>query len=111
MKYLMNTAIAGVVSLGLVAGSVQQAQAGHRHNNGGAIFAGVVTGLILGGIIAHSSNKHNRYKRYNNVTFGGGDGCYRGALVCRTKWQCFYDDWGNRHCDEVERCSRPLICN
>lgn len=108
MKYLMNTAIAGIVSLGLVTASVGQAQAGHGHNNGGAIAAGVVTGLILGGIIAHSAKKHRSYKRYHNV---GGGGCFRGELVCRTKWQCFYDDWGNRHCDEVERCTRPLICD
>ncbi len=80
MSGLLRSLAITAVSIGVLAMAVPSADAGNKHryrSNGGANFAaGVVTGLIVGGIVSHNRG-YRGYRRYNCYGAYCGNRYYR----------------------------------
>jgi hypothetical protein len=112
---LKKTVAAGLCALTLAGAQIQPAQAGNR---GAGLAIGLATGLILGGIVlnsrrahAHDYNNYNNYNNYNpdvNYVYDNDyQDCHRERYLV---WQCYRDNRGRKHCDQVERLGRN-VCN
>jgi hypothetical protein len=102
LKKVAHSAAALMLVLGIVAATVQPAEA---HRRGGGVAAGLAIGTILGLGIA-GAYAGPRYYDY-------GPGCYRGPRQCDYVGRsCWYNNFGERICRGGEyRCWRPTICD
>jgi hypothetical protein len=107
MNMLMKTMAAGACALLLSTSfGVQTAEAGR--NNGAGIAVGVATGLILGGILLNANRAHARpHVNYYAVDDGYEENCQRETYLV---WQCYRDNRGRKHCSQVERLGRNVVC-
>jgi hypothetical protein len=103
MKKIMHAAAASALVLGVVAATVQPAEA---HRRGGGVAAGVAIGTILGLGIAGAYAGPRYY-------YDEGPACYRGPRECSyVGRRCWTNDYGERVCRGGEyRCYRPTICD
>ncbi len=102
LKKFAQSAAALMLMLGIVAATIQPAEA---HRRGGGVAAGLAIGTILGLGIA-GAYAGPRYYDY-------GPGCYRGPRQCDYVGRsCWFNSYGERICRGGEyRCWRPTICD
>jgi hypothetical protein len=102
---LKKTIAAALCALTLVGTQVQPAAAGNR--NGAGLAIGLATGLILGGVILNSRRAHAReYSPDVNYVYDDGyQDCHRERYLV---WQCYRDNRGRKHCNQVERLGRTV---
>ena len=102
LKKFAQSAAALMLMLGIVAATIQPAEA---HGRGGGVAAGLAIGTILGLGIA-GAYAGPRYYDY-------GPGCYRGPRQCDYVGRsCWFNSYGERICRGGEyRCWRPTICD
>ncbi len=102
MKKVMHAVAASAMVLGVVAATVQPAEA-HRR---GGIGAGLAIGTILGLGIAGAYAGPRYY-------YDEGPACYRGPRECGyVGRRCWTNDYGERVCRGGEyRCHRPTVCD
>ena len=102
LKKIAQSAAALMLVLGIVAATIQPAEA---HRRGGGVAAGLAIGTILGLGIA-GAYAGPRYYDY-------GPGCYRGPRQCDYVGRsCWFNSYGERICRGGEyRCWRPTICD
>jgi hypothetical protein len=77
LKTLTGVALAGVLAIGAVTASSQQAEAHWR--GGGAVAAGVVGGLAAGAIIGGAFAPRYGYGYYGGPAYGYGPAYYGGG--------------------------------
>ena len=103
MNKLWHGIMVVTIATGLHIAAVQDAEAGRRG-------AGIVAGVIIGGLVAGALlSRHHRDRGY--YAYGGYETCYRGPRRCRWVRDCWRGRWGRRHCESVRRCWRPRYCD
>ena len=102
LKKIAQSLVALALVLGIVATTVQPAEA---HRRGGGVAAGLAIGTILGLGIAGAYAGPRYYDH--------GPGCYRGPRQCDYVGRsCWFNSYGERVCRGGEyRCWRPTICD
>jgi hypothetical protein len=105
LKKIMQPLMALTMAFGVMASSMQPAEAGHR---GRGVALGVAAGIIGLGIAgAIASERHHRpYYRAQG-------GCYPGPEQCGwTNRRCFENSWGDYVCRGGRyTCWRPTYCD
>jgi hypothetical protein len=105
LKKIFHALLAATMMLGVVAASMQPAEA--RHGRGVAV--GVGLGLLgLGVLGAYGYSRGPGYYGYGP----GPGGCYPGPRQCGWAGRhCFNDYYGNYVCRGGQyRCWRPTVC-
>lgn len=104
IKKLMQSAMALSLAFGVVAGSMQPAEA----RGGAGVAVGVAAGLIGLGILGAAANAGPRTYYHDD-----GPGCYRGRERCGwTDRRCFVNSYGDEVCRGGRyTCWRPTICD
>jgi hypothetical protein len=103
LKKIAQSVAALMLVLGIVATTVQPAEA----RRGGGVAAGLAIGTILGLGIA-GAYAGPRYYHDDDAP-----GCYRGRRQCDyVGHSCWYNSYGERVCRGGEyRCWRPMVCD
>jgi hypothetical protein len=102
MKKLMQVAMATTLGLGVIAASIQPAEARYRGRAVAGFAAGVI-GLSVLGAYAHSRDRHY----YSGSCYKVGGGCY---------WKeghCWYNRYGEQVCRRGYRVCEPsrTVCD
>lgn len=85
----------------------------HRHNSGGDLAIGLVTGLVAGAVL-YNATRPRYYSPGVTYTTSPGydeDVCYRGPKQCHSRWNCWVNYYGHEVCEKQVTCRRPLICD
>ena len=108
-KKIMQPLMALTLAFGVMASSMQPAEAGHR---GRGVAFGLAAGIIGLGIAGAIANDHRHYDRHQYYARGGG-GCYPGPEQCGwTNRRCFENSWGDTVCRGGRyTCWRPTYCD